>query len=91
MKSKSGEWFIRTDDGQPHLVGWMQSALKTEPTGTLDTGWLRYGICPRCFAVVLTEDAPHDNAYGDCRSRHERWHAATDYPVPPELIAESRE
>jgi hypothetical protein len=60
----------------------MLSAIKGERTGQRGTGWLAFGICPRCHAMVVTEDNVWDNAHGDQQWAHEQWHAQTDYPVP---------
>lgn len=83
-----GAWFIRSDTGRPYMAGWMQTAIRTLPTGGRfedpDGVWMSLGICPRCFALVLTEK---ENAYGDQTEAHQRWHAATDHPIPAELLA----
>lgn len=75
-------WFIRSDDGKPHFSGWMCTAIKTEPTGLRDSGWLALSVCPVCHALVLADD---EHAFGDQRNAHEQWHAATDYPIPEGL------
>lgn len=84
---RNGEWFIRSDTGKPHMAGWMQTAIKTLPTGSRfedpDGVWLALGICPRCYAVVITEQG---HAYGDQTDAHQQWHAATDHPIPAELM-----
>jgi hypothetical protein len=79
------EWFIVPSGkyvGKPHLRGWLLSAIKGEATGQRDDGWLSYGICPRCHAMVVADDR---HAYGDRTWAHEQWHAATDYPIPEGL------
>jgi len=85
----AGEWFVIRGEGDhagyPHLAGWMGSAIKGEATGPRDDGWLSYGTCPRCFAMVCTEKRP---AYGDMSWAHERWHALTDWPIPPDVMAQ---
>ena len=81
----SAEWYVmKSGDraGQPHMTGWKMSAIKGEATGVGDDGWLSYGICPRCRALVLTDD---QHAYGDQQWEHERWHAETDWPIPSDL------
>lgn len=81
-------WFVvRSGEhaGRAHLSGWMLSAIKGEDwLGT--SGWLSFAVCPRCFAMVLADDK---HAYGDQTWAHERWHAATDYPIPPEVMEEA--
>jgi hypothetical protein len=62
----------------------MLSAMRLVDGGDRN-GWLSYAICPRCSAMVLADvHAPH----GDQTWAHEQWHAATDYPVPKELLSE---
>lgn len=39
--------------------------------------WVKLSQCPRCFALVA------GNQWG-----HERWHANTDFPIPPEVLQE---
>jgi hypothetical protein len=77
-------WFVyRGEDphnGQWHLAGWMLSAIKGEQLSPEIDGWLRYGICPRCFAMVVADEKLQP--YGDQTWAHEQWHAETDYPVP---------
>lgn len=78
-------WFIvkaGEHEGRAHLSGWMASAIKGEATGPRDDGWLAYSMCPVCFAMVPADKA---TAFGDLTWRHERWHAANDYPMPPEI------
>jgi len=76
-----GEWFIIQSgehEGKPHLSGWMLSAIMPDhPDGR------GFANCPRCFAMVVTDDA----GYRDLTWAHEQWHAATDYPIPAELLA----
>jgi hypothetical protein len=70
--------------GRLHLSGWLLSAVKGEALSRLDDGWLAYGTCPICHAMVMTEkDNP---GRGDHSWAHERWHARTDFPVPAELL-----
>ena len=80
--NSDGEWFIiRSGDraGVPHMQGWRFTAIKGEATGPRDDGWLAYGICPRCHAMVVADEKhPH----GDQQWAHEQWHAATDWPIP---------
>lgn len=87
----SGEWFrIRSGDheGRWHLRGWMKTAIRGVPTGPRDDGWLSLSVCPRCYAVVIADDA---HAFGDNEWQHEQWHARTDYPIPSEDTAETGE
>jgi hypothetical protein len=72
------------------MAGWALSAIKTLPGGHDQTGWLAYGICPRCHAMVITEDNRPDNAYGDQTEAHQQWHAETDHPIPAEVLAEAQ-
>lgn len=82
------QWFvIKGGDhaGEWHLAGWQHSAIKGEdlsiPGGGQDLtgGWLSYGNCPRCRAMVVTDDR---HVYGDQQWAHEQWHHLTDYPHP---------
>lgn len=86
----AGEWFrIRPDApshaGEWHMAGWQMSAIKGEdlsiPGGFVDRtgGWLSLAICPRCHALVISDDK---HAYGDQQWPHEDWHHRTDYPHP---------
>lgn len=79
-------WFIRSDTGRPHMAGWSMTAIKTEPTGPRDSGWLSLAVCPRCYALVL---ADKEHAYGDQTEAHQRWHAATDFPIPKDVLAQA--
>lgn len=82
----AGEWFripYGEHQGKWHLAGWQLSAIKGEPD-RLSDGWLSYGCCPRCYAMVVA-DSKHP--YGDLTWAHEDWHAATDYPHPEEHSA----
>jgi hypothetical protein len=79
---KTGEWFRVLSGGhagQWHMAGWMLSAIKGEPTGPRDDGWLAYGNCPRCYAMVCADTK---NPFGDLTWAHEQWPARTDYPTP---------
>jgi len=83
--TRDNEWFVIASgehEGRWHLAGWSLTAIKTLPTGPGDNGWLALGICPRCHALVISDDAaPHrDNTWA-----HEQWHALTDYPIPDGL------
>jgi hypothetical protein len=76
----SGEWFIIQSGehaGRWHLAGWMGSAFSVLSFGPHPDKLVGYGTCPRCFAMVITDDAP---AYGDSSWAHEDWHHNTDYP-----------
>jgi len=77
-------WFVipsGEDAGRPHLEGWMLSAA-IDGEGR----WLAWAVCPRCHAMVLSDDK---HAYGDRTWAHEQWHAATDYPIPADVLAEA--
>jgi hypothetical protein len=68
-------WFrVRSGptEGQLRLSGWTSTAL---PDGT--GGWFQLGVCPRCGALVW-------DTFGNLGG-HERWHAATDFPIPAGL------
>jgi hypothetical protein len=84
----SGDWFVIAsgpDQGKWHMAGWLHSAIKTDDLsiagGAVDRsgGWLALGICPRCYALVQTDDR---RVFGDQQWAHEDWHAATDHPHP---------
>jgi hypothetical protein len=86
MGLNNTRWFIILSgehEGKPHLSGWMLSAIKGEPISDRDNGWLSYATCPRCFAMV-TSDNKHP--FGDRTWAHEQWHAQTDFPIPDDLI-----
>jgi hypothetical protein len=68
----AGSWFIRSDDGQPHMTGW---GLTRRFDGL--------AICPRCRALVFQDDDP---IWRGNQTAHERWHADTDHPIPSDLI-----
>jgi hypothetical protein len=79
---KNGEWYVVPSgehEGQWHMAGWRLSAHLGVPSGLRDDGWLAFGCCPRCHAMVLNDDR---GSYGDLTWAHEQWHARTDYPVP---------
>lgn len=89
-----GKWFRITGgehEGRLHLSGWMGSAIKGEGWGPSDDGWMGFAHCPVCFAMVQSETPRPGQirAYGDLIWNHERWHARTDHPVPPELLMPS--
>jgi len=82
-----GEWFRipgGPDEGRLHMAGWKLSAIKGEPTDFRSDGWLSYGICPVCSAMVQADEK---RVYGDMTWDHEQWHARTDHPIPAELAA----
>lgn len=82
------EWFVikgGEDEGRAHLSGWLGSALYINDWTSGDKVWWAYGTCPRCFAVVQAED---QLPWGDMTWAHERWHAETDFPIPPEVLAQ---
>jgi hypothetical protein len=66
------------------MAGWQKSAMLVNDFNG-GTVWWAYAHCPRCFAVVQSDD--RDKAYGDLTWAHERWHAATDYPIPADVAA----
>lgn len=85
-----GEWFrIPSGEhaGRWHLAGWFLHAIKGEGFAVqgreLDNGWLSYGICPRCFAMVQVKRGSAGQGH-DYTWDHEDWHAKTDYPHPEE-------
>lgn len=70
-----GEWFaIETGElaGQPSLAGWRDRPIASGQV------WVALSECPRCAALVQTPG----------KFYHEQWHAKTDYPVTPEVLAE---
>jgi hypothetical protein len=73
-----GDWFWI--EGAWHLIGWYLSAIATPEA------WFGFAVCPRCFAMVQ-HDRRHP--WDDRRTQHERWHAATDWPVP-DAITDTR-
>jgi hypothetical protein len=87
----AGEWFVIPSgdrDGRAHLAGWKHSAIKLVDDGSHEYerrhGYMKIAHCPRCSALVLADDK---DAYGDLTWAHEQWHAATDYPIPPDVLA----
>jgi hypothetical protein len=73
---RAGDWFRTTsgpEEGDYHLVGWYLSAIATTE------GWFGFATCPRCFAMVQSDMR---KSWQDHKAAHERWHAATDWPVP---------
>jgi hypothetical protein len=64
-------------DGKRHVSGWMLSAIKGERIGPNSDGWLSFGTCPICHAMVLADEK---HAYGDQTWAHEQWHSGTDFP-----------
>lgn len=86
-------WFLIREgehEGKIHLAGWRLSAIKGEgfyvQGREVYDGWLSYATCPRCFAMVVSDDK---NGHVDRTWDHEMWHAATDYPIPNEVLAEA--
>jgi hypothetical protein len=84
------QWFVITSGvhaGRLHMVGWQHSAIAAAPGSRYPDKTPRefHGVahCPRCFAMISADE--DDLAYGDMTWAHERWHAATDYPVPDGL------
>jgi hypothetical protein len=91
MSYNEGQWFVITDGefaGRPHLVGWTLSAIQGQgwaPSG--DDGWFAFGHCPRCHAMVATDEKRlQDNQWA-----HEAWHAATDFPMPYDVARAATE
>lgn len=76
-RPKPGDWYRFTagpSEGMYYLSGWSLAAISTPD------GWFDFGVCPRCFAMVRrssTAVSRDDGIRG-----HERWHAATDHPIP---------
>lgn len=87
---RDAEWFINPRTGVIGMAGWGLTAILTLPTGSRledpEGVWISLGICPRCHVLVLAETK---HAFGDQRYAHERWHAATDHPIPADLAAEA--
>jgi len=90
-------WFRVADGGDPLtnplagqviLSGWYLESIATP------SGWFRVAVCPRCFALVLNGGSSghpvsgrqyETTTFNRYLRGHERWHAATDFPVPEEL------
>jgi hypothetical protein len=82
-----GQWYViqsGPDEGTIHMRGWSLTAHLGTPTSTHDTGWIGFGTCPRCFALVLNNDEAITSRQ---IFQHEVWHARTDYPIPPDITA----
>jgi hypothetical protein len=80
------EWFVikgGEHEGRAHLSGWLGSGLYVKDWRTGGNQWWCYSTCPRCFAIV--EDKA---VLGDVTWAHEQWHAETDFPIPPEVLAQ---
>jgi hypothetical protein len=80
---QKGDWFriLRGEhEGRWHLCGWAKTAIQVLDGGDR-YGWLALSVCPRCFALVISDDR---HVYGDLEWAHEQWHAGTDYPIPQE-------
>ena len=89
----SGEWFViksGPDEGTINMAGWSFSAHLGISTSRLNDGdaWLAFATCPRCFAMVLNTEVGQRMLSREI-VLHNKWHANTDYPIPPEVIAES--
>ena len=69
------------DEGKVRISAWTSSAVQLA-----GGGWMGIASCPICQALVM--DGLADRV-GRGVSRevlaHERWHAANDFPIPPEL------
>jgi hypothetical protein len=82
----AGEWsIIKSGDyaGRPHLVGWTLTALLATSTSYRNDGWFGLATCPRCGVLVIH----NDRSTISCEMwTHEQWHAATDHPIPAELL-----
>jgi len=84
------EWFVIQSgehEGRVHMTAWMLSAMLVNDWDTGEPKWWAYAHCPRCHAVVQADDT--DKAYGDQTWAHERWHAATDWPIPEDVQAQA--
>ena len=81
---RDGEWFVRKDVGKPHMAGWNYTAIKANPIGERDDGWVALASCPVCGALVLAE-----GGHRDLTGAHQQWHARTDHPIPAEIVAEA--
>jgi hypothetical protein len=66
------------------MTGWLLSAIKGEQLAPHVDGWLSFGVCPRCSAMV---PADAKRSTGDLTWAHEQWHAETDWPIPSEVSA----
>lgn len=77
----STAWF-RMPNGRLRLRGWMSSAILGLSTGGSDDGWTAFSSCPRCGVMVV--GGPNEGE-DSLITFHERWHAATDFPVPEGL------
>jgi hypothetical protein len=80
-----GKWFVITEGehaGKAHMTGWLLSAIKGVDMLREGDGWLSFAVCPRCAAMVRSH---HSEAWNDDTWKHERWHAETDWPIPPEV------
>ncbi|MER6816452.1 hypothetical protein ABT299_44925 [Spirillospora sp. NPDC000708] len=100
MDAKSGpSWSTAADSASPPAGVWTVEPLyEGMPIGL--AGWwvdviepasgprVHYGVCPRCGAMVWYDgDAPARGS-DDGLKAHEAWHAATDHPIPVELVRE---
>ncbi|GAA4396070.1 hypothetical protein GCM10023088_78250 [Actinomadura verrucosospora] len=80
-----GVWTVERLDEELSigLAGWWVDVI--EP---VSGPRVHYGVCPRCRAMVWYDgDAPASGP-DDGLKAHEAWHAATDHPVPAELVRE---
>lgn len=80
-------WFVILSgehEGRAHLNGWRHTAKMVLDDTTGRGRWWAIAYCPRCHAIVQADE---DDPYGDLTWSHERWHAATDHPIPDEVAA----
>ncbi len=66
--------------GEIRLSSWFLSAIQT-----YDGSWVGIATCPLCGALVLNNENKPEAMISPEIRRHERWHAANDAPIPPEL------
>jgi len=83
-------WFvIRSGQyaGRVHLRGWYLSAIyQGDPLALANENpYFGWAGCPRCFAMVPNNGDPDRETVSSQMWGHERWHATTDYPIPPEV------
>jgi hypothetical protein len=78
-----GEWYVIQSGeqaGKWHMQGWFLHAHLGTPTHPGSNGWMSWGVCPRCYAMVFMR--PGDVAFSPDIEGHEDWHHRTDYPHP---------
>lgn len=84
----AAEWYVigsGEHTGRAHMSGWQHTAIRTGDHHVIESRWWSLALCPRCFAVV---QADKKDVFGDMTWAHEQWHARTDHPIPPDVLAE---